>query len=54
MEEFLMPHHRLFNFELQRYCQKELRFNGSYSRSDLPRLKDAAYVICVNQLEVIG
>ena len=49
-----MPHHRLLNFELQRYRQKEPEFNGSYSRSDLPRLKDGAYVINQNKCKSIG
>ena len=29
---FLMPRHPLTNFEIQRYYQNELRFNGAFSR----------------------
>ena len=45
-----MPHHALTNFELQKYYQNELRFNGVYSRDNLPErssaeIKDEAYII---------
>ena len=30
-----MPPHPLTNFEIQKYYQKELRFNGVYSRKNL-------------------
>ena len=47
---FLMPPHPLANFELQKYYQNELRFNGVYSRDNLPErssaeIKDEAYII---------
>ena len=29
---FLMSPHALANFEIQKYCQNESRFNGVYSR----------------------
>ena len=33
------------NFEIQKYCQNELSFNGVYSRDNLPkRIKDEVYV----------
>ena len=31
-----MPPHPLTNFEIQRYYQNEPRFNGVYSRGNLP------------------
>ena len=40
-----MPPHPLFNFEIQRYYQNESNINGVYSRNNLPRTKDGAYVI---------
>ena len=40
-----MPHHPLTNFEIQEYYQNEPRFNGLYSRYNLPKLKDGADVI---------
>ena len=40
-----MPPHSLTNFEIQKYYQNESRFNGVYSRDNLPKIKDGAYVI---------
>ena len=40
-----MPSHPLTNFEIQKYYQNEPRFNGLYSRYNLPKLKDGADVI---------
>ena len=37
---FLMLPHPLTNFEIQRYYQKEPKFNGVYSRINLPEIKD--------------
>ena len=39
-----MPH-PLANFEIQKYYQNEPRFNGVYSRNNLHKIKDGAYVI---------
>ena len=40
-----MPPHPLTNFEIQKYYQNEPRFNGVYSRNNLPkRIKDGTYV----------
>ena len=33
---FLMPPHPLPNFEIQKYYQNKPRFNGAYSRYNLP------------------
>ena len=35
----------LTNFEIQKYYQNETRFNGVYSRDNLSKIKDGAYVI---------
>ena len=32
-----MPPHPLTNFEIQKYYQNESRFNGVYSRNNLPK-----------------
>ena len=40
----MLPH-SLTNFRMQKYYQNELRFNGFYSRNNLPKIKDGAYVI---------
>ena len=44
-----MPPLPLTNFEIQKYYQNEARFNGVYSRDNLPRIKDGAYVINLDQ-----
>ena len=43
--DFLMPSHPLSNFEMQNYYQNELKFNYVYSRNNLFKVKDGAYVI---------
>ena len=35
-----MSHHPLTKFEIEKYCQNEPRFNGDYSRNNLPQMKD--------------
>ena len=44
----------LTNFEIQKYYQNELKFNGVYSRKSLPKIKDAAYVINTDVFKSIG
>ena len=39
-----MPSHPLTNFEIQRDCENQPKFNGVYSRSNLPKIKDG--IIC--------
>ena len=46
---FLMLPHPLTNFEIQKYYQNEPRFNGVYSRDNLPKIKDGAYVINLDE-----
>ena len=42
---FLMPHHPLTNFEIQKYYKNEPRFNCVFSRNNLTRkMKDGEYV----------
>ena len=45
----LMPPHLLTNFEIQRYYQSDLRFNGVYSRDNLTEIKDRAYIINLDE-----
>ena len=41
-----MPHHPLTNSKKQKYYQNQPRFNGVYSRDNLPnKIKDGAYII---------
>ena len=49
-----MPPHPLTNFEIQKYHQNEPRFNGVYSRDNLPKIKDGAYVINLDEYSDIG
>ena len=48
-----MPPHPLTNFEIQ-YYQKEPKFNGVYSRNNLPKIKDGTYVINLDDYKSIG
>ena len=43
LKGFLMPPHPLTNFEIKKYYQNRPRFNGFYSRDNLPKIKDQAY-----------
>ena len=44
-----MPSYQLSNFEIQKYYQNELRFNGGYSRDNLTKIKEGAYVINLDE-----
>ena len=48
-----MPPHPLTNFEIQKY-QNEPRFNGVYSRDNLPRIRVGAFVINLDEYSDIG
>ena len=48
--EFLIPPHPLTNFEIQKYYKNEPRFNGVFSRNNLPKkIKDGAYIINLDE-----
>ena len=49
-----MPHHLLTNFEIQKCYQKEPRFNGVYSRNNLPKVKDRIYVTNLDESKSMG
>ena len=50
-----MPPHPLKNFEIQRYYQNEPRFNGVFSRNNLPKkIKDGAYIINLDEYANVG
>ena len=45
-----MVPHPLTNFEIEKYYQDEPRFNGVYSRNNLPKkIKEGQYVINVDK-----
>ena len=49
----MLPH-PLTHFDIQKYYQNEPIFNGAYSRDNLPRIKDGAYVINLDEYSDIG
>ena len=44
-----MPSHSLTNFEILKYYENESRFNGVYSRDNLLKIKDGAYIINLDE-----
>ena len=48
-----MPSHPLTNFEMQNCYQNEPKFNGVFSRNNFPKVKDAAYIINLDEYESI-
>ena len=54
VQDFQVPPHPLTNFEKQKYYQNELKLNGAYSKNNLPKLKDRAYVISLAEFKSIG
>ena len=49
-----MPPHPLTNFEIQKYYQNEPKFNGVYSRKNLPKTKDESNAINLDEVKSIG
>ena len=48
-----MLSHPLTNFEIQKY-ENEWKFNGVYSRDNLPGIKNGAYIINLDEYSGIG
>ena len=52
---FLIPPHPLTNFKIQEYYKNEPRFNGVFSRNNLPKkIKDGAYIINLDEYADVG
>ena len=49
-----MPPHPLTNFEIPKYYENEPNFDGVYSRNNLSKIKDGAYIINPVEYESIG
>ena len=49
----MLPH-PLRDFEIQKFYQDKPKFNGVYSRHSLPKIKDGAFVINLNEYKSIG
>ena len=47
-----MPTHPLTNFEIKKYYQNESKFNGVYSRNNLSKIKDGAYIINLDEYKI--
>ena len=46
--------HPLTNFEIKRYYQNEPRFNGVFSKDNLPKkIKHGAYIINLHSMQVL-
>ena len=50
-----MPPHPLSNFEIQKYYQNELKFNGVYSRDNLSdEIQNGAFIINLDEYSDVG
>ena len=49
-----MLSHPLTNFEIQKYYQKEPKFNSVFSRNNLPKIKYGTYITNLDEFESIG
>ena len=53
--KFLMPPHPLTNFDIHKYYENEPRFNGFFSRDNMPKKnKGWAYVINLDEYADLG
>ena len=50
----LMLPHPLTNFEIQKYYQNESKFSSVYSRNNLPKIKNGAYAINLEEYKSVG
>ena len=48
-----MPPHSLTNFQIQKYYQNEPEFNGVYSRDNLSKIMNGAYITNLEEFESI-
>ena len=49
-----MQPHPLSNFEIWKYYQTEPQFNGIFSRNNLSKIKDGAYIRNLDEYKSIG
>ena len=55
LKKALVPPHPLTNFEIKEYHENEPRFNGVYSRDNLPKtIKKGAYIINLDEYADVG
>ena len=48
-----MPPHTLKNFEMQKCYQNKPKFNDAYSRNNLTKINDGAYIIHLDEYESV-
>ena len=48
----MLPH-PLTNFKIQKFYQNEPEFNGVYSRTNLPKIKDGEWVVNIDEYKSI-
>ena len=54
IKKALIPPHPLTNFEIKDYYEKEPRFNGVYSKGNLPKIiENGAYVINLDNMQML-
>ena len=54
-QDFLIPPHPYFNFEIKKYYQKKTNFKGVYPQNNLPNaVKDKAYIVNLDERKSIG
>ena len=52
---FLITPHPLTNYEIQKYYKSEPKFNGVFSRNNLPKkIKDGPYIINLDEYADVG
>ena len=51
---YLILPHPLTNLEIQKYYKNEPKFNGVFSRNNLPKKKDGAYIINLDEYANVG
>ena len=49
----MLPH-PLTSFKIQKKYQNEPKFNGVYSRDNLPKIKNGSYVVNLDEYESVG
>ena len=49
-----MPPHYLTNFEVQKYYENEPKLNGVYSRNNLSKIKNGAYILNLDKYKSIA
>ena len=55
LKKAVISPHALTNFEIKKYYENQSRFNGVYSRDNLPKtIKNGVYVINLDEYADVG